>query len=329
MKLRVLSGIQPTGELHIGNYLGSLKNFMALQEQNECFFFIADYHSLTEAYEPREKSQQILEVAASMIAIGLDPKKCTLFIQSDVSETVVLAWIFSTLIPVSHLFRMTQYKEKSQMANESPNAGLFTYPILQAADILLLKAGLVPVGEDQLQHLELTRDVARIFNRRFGQTFPEPKPLLTKVPRLMSLVDPTQKMSKSHGPASYIALNDSPQAIRMKLAKAVTDTGRRMGQREKTPGVANLFLLLSEFGTEEEVVHFERAYEDGIIRYVELKAVLAERIVDHFALFRKKKRELLADKKRLRRIYTRGAQHAHEIAQETMSEVWGKIGLVR
>lgn len=330
MKPRVLSGIQPTGELHLGNYLGLLKNCLALQKQEkfDCFFFVADYHSLTESYTPREKTTQIFDAAASMLAAGLDPKKCTLFIQSDLPETTELAWILSTVTPVPLLFRMTQYKEKSAERKESPNAGLLTYPILQAADILLLKTSLVPVGEDQLQHLELSRDIARIFNRRFGKTFPEPKPLLAKVPKLMSLVDPEKKMSKSHGPQSYIALDDAPQAIQEKLAKAVTDTGPRETGGRKSSGVENLFLLLAEFGAKADLARFERAHRDGSIRYVELKSVLSERIAEHFAEFRRRKRELLKNKRHLLAIYEEGAKHARMVAQETMREVRRKVDLL-
>lgn len=336
MKPRVLSGIQPTGVLHIGNYLGSLKNFVALQDTYECIFFIADYHSLTESYSPQKKSEQILDVAASMVAAGLDPKKCTLFVQSDIPETTELAWLFSTITSVPLLFRMTQYKEKSADARQTPNTGLLTYPVLQAADILLYKAGLVPVGEDQLQHLELTREIARNYNRRFGNTFPEPKPLLTKVPRLMSLTDPSKKMSKSHGSHTYIALDDEPKVIREKLAKAVTDSGPvhnkdlssdASAKEEKSAGVANLFLLLQEFGSEDDTAKFEKEYAKGTIRYTELKAVLAERIADHFADFCTKKTELVKDKKKLRAIFQDGAEHARTIAEATMREVREKMGL--
>ena len=221
-KQTIFSAIQPSGELHIGNYLGALKNFVELQDKYNCFFFIADYHSITGDYDPKEKSKQILELALDFLAAGFDPKKCTIAVQSQIPEHTELAWIFNTITPISELQRMTQFKDKSQNQEKNINMGLFDYPVLQAADILMYKADAVPVGEDQIQHIELTRKIARFFNNKFGETFPEPKDIITETPKIMSLTDPTKKMSKSHGPKSYIGINDEPEVIQKKIRKAVT-----------------------------------------------------------------------------------------------------------
>ncbi|MFZ2970868.1 MAG: tryptophan--tRNA ligase [Minisyncoccia bacterium] len=219
---RVFSAIQPSGELHIGNYLGALKNFVELQGSYDCFFFIADYHSITENYDPKEKPKQIFNLALDFLAAGLDPNKCTIAVQSQVCEHTELAWIFNTITPMGLLERMTQYKDKAVRQKQNINVGLFDYPVLQAADILIYKAEFVPIGQDQVQHLELSRNIAHAFNAKFGKTFPEPQPLLTETPKIMSLTDPTKKMSKSHGPKSYIGINDSPEMIKEKMKKAVT-----------------------------------------------------------------------------------------------------------
>jgi len=239
-KQRIFSAIQPSGELHIGNYLGALKNFVKLQDNDdyECLFFIADYHSISGEYNPKEKSKQIFDLAKDMIAIfevfspklinkKFDSTKVTIAIQSQVPEHTELAWIFNTVTPLSELQRMTQFKGKSQQQDKNINMGLLCYPVLMAADILIYKTGIVPVGQDQLQHLELTRKIARFFNNKFGETFPEPKDLITETPKIMSLLDPTKKMSKSSGPKSYIAINDSANIIMEKMKKAVSlsDTG--------------------------------------------------------------------------------------------------------
>lgn len=314
----LLSGIQPTGPLHLGNYLGALRNFVKLQNEGyACSFMIADYHAMTADYDPAKMPAQVIELAAEMLAAGLDPKKCTLFVQSDVPEVTELAWILNTVTPVAFLERMTQYKDKASRQKENINVGLFDYPVLQTADILLPKASVVPVGEDQKQHVELSRDIARFFNRRFGQTFPEPKALFTATARVMALTDPTKKMSKSL-PGSYINIADEPATIKERLAKAVTDTGGG-----KSPGAENLLTLLREFGTPTDNHRFAGAN----IRFSDLKSVLAERIVSHFADFRIKKKKLLATPATIRRILTAGATRHRTIAKKTMAEVKKKTGL--
>lgn len=324
-KITILSGIQPTGPLHVGNYLGSLRNFVRLQNEypERCFFMIADYHSITENYDPAEKQKQVLELAAEFLAARLDPAKCTIYVQSQVPAVTELAWIFNTVTPISFLERMTQFKDKAARQKENINVGLFDYPVLQAADILLPKANAVPVGQDQVQHVELTRDIARFFNKKFGETFEEPKPLLTEIPKVMSLLDPEKKMSKSL-PGSFISLMDEPEEIMKKVKRAVTDTA---GGLEKSAGVANLFALLEQFATKEVCARFEKEHAAGTIRYSELKEALARSIAVYFEDFRKRRKELLSKPAHLEKVLAVGAQKMQKVADETMDEVRKKVGL--
>ena len=325
--MRIISGIQPSGELHIGNYLGAIKNWLELQKnsKNECWFFIADYHSLSEDYEPKEKSKEILDLATDLLALGLDPKKSVIFQQSDISDRAALAWIFNTIVKVSELERMTQFKDKVMVQKQNVNAALLTYPTLMAADILIYKAEAVPVGEDQVQHLEITRDIAKRFNTRFEKTFPEPKPILTETARVMSLSDPTKKMSKSHGPKSYIALNDSPETIEEKIKSAVSDPGG------KGPGGANLLSIFKSFAvTREEKTEYEQFNKDhdaGKLMYSKFKPRLAELIAGYFAEYRKNHENLAKDPDYVKKVLEDGAEKASSIAQKTLKEVKKKIGL--
>lgn len=321
----VLSGTQPTGDLHIGNYLGSLKNFIRLQNEYQCYFFLATYHSLSEDYEPQKKRQQILDLTATYLATGLDPKKCVIFNQVDVPECTELAWIFNTLTPMAELERMTQYKDKASRQIKNVNVGLFDYPVLQAADILLYHGNLIPVGQDQIQHVEITRDISRWFNNKFGEYFEEPKPLLTKIPKVMSLTEPDKKMSKSASPNSYIAITDEPEVIKEKLQKAVTGTGTE----DTAPlGVQNLLALLEEFGTSDQLIKFNEQIKNKTIKYSELKETLAQQISDYFADFRAKRKELLKKPAYLEKILKDGAKKAQKVAKQTISEVKERIGVV-
>jgi tryptophanyl-tRNA synthetase len=321
----VLSGIQPSGELHIGNYLAAIKNWVELQDKYPCYFFIADYHSLTEIYNPKEKLGQIYDLAVDLLALGLDPKKSTIFIQSHIPECTELAWIFNTITPISYLERMTQFKDKAEKQKENINVGLFDYPVLQAADILLYKANLVPVGQDQVQHVELTRDIARFFNRRFGETFVEPKPILTPTPKIMSLVEPEKKMSKSTGPDHYIGINDSPEVIREKLKKAVTG----MGTEDKpSAGAQNLLKLLKEFGAENEYKKFRKTQDNKTIKYSELKKTLAEVISIYFEPFREERKKLAKKPNYIKKVLEGGTKKASKVAKETLLEVKKKIGVL-
>ena len=334
MKDTIVSGIRASGKLHIGNYLGALKQFVELQDQHagNCYFFIADLHALTTPFEPKELSKNTLEVAADYLAAGIDPNKATFFLQSQVMEHAELGWIFNCLTSIGELQRMTQFKDKSVQhsakggsasgGKEAINGGLLTYPTLMAADILLYKPTAVPVGDDQTQHVELTRDIARKFNNRFGQTFPEPKTYMRKPLRVMSLTDPTKKMSKTGDEA--LMLDDEPEEILRKLKKAVTATEAA----EKSPGVDNLFLLLEHFGTKEQLKHFQDEQKGNKIKYSELKETLAAQITDAFATFREKKKNILSDNGYLAEILATGAEKARKVAQETLFEVKQKIGLL-
>jgi tryptophanyl-tRNA synthetase len=322
--MRVFSGIQPTGAIHIGNYIGAVKNWVRLQEQHESYFCIVDLHAITIPYEPKEMPARVLEAALDIMACGVDPERCLFFVQSAVPEHTELCWIFNTLAPIGALERMTQFKEKSDQFRENINVGLFDYPVLQAADILLYKAGLVPVGEDQLQHLELSREIARKFNRLFGETFPEPLPALTQAARLMALNDPTRKMSKSL-PGSFVSLSDDDATIRKKVSRAVTDTGP--GGEGMSPGVANLFTLLQAFAPAETVAHFQAQYEGGTLRYSDLKPAVGEAMVAELSPIRSRREELAAHPERVRDALAASAARARAVAQATMAEVKEKMGL--
>ncbi len=321
----IVSGIQPTGALHIGNYLGALKNFVELQNSGEYapFFFIADLHSLTIDYTPEEKQAQVLDVAASYLAAGLNSKKSALFIQSHVSAHANLGWILSTITPMGELERMTQFKDKSERGNV--NAGLFTYPTLMAADILLYNAQAVPVGDDQDQHLELTRTIARKFNSRFGQTFIEPKSKHTAIPRLMSLDNPLKKMSKSL-PAGCLFMDDTPEMIEKKIMTAVTDSGKEVKyDPELKPGISNLLLIQSALTG----IHVNDLVEEyGGSNYGEFKRAVAKAVTSHFAPFREAKLKLLKNPKKIMDIFETGAQKAQKVAEKKLDEVRTKIGLI-
>lgn len=321
----ILSGIQPTGNLHIGNYLGAVKNWVSLQNSGkyECYFSVVDYHSLTGDMAPEARREGTLTLAAELIAAGLDPKKITFFVQSHVPEHTELAWIFNCVTPITELYRMTQFKDKSARNEKNINAGLLAYPILQAADILLYHGTLVPVGQDQVQHLELTKDIARWFNNRYGEYFPETKALLTEIPKVMSLVEPTKKMSKSAGENHYIGLADEPKVVETKLKKAVTATEGG----GKAPGVENLLTLLKHFGETSVYKEFAAAEKNGTIRYGDLKVALAKAISDYFTDFREQRAELLADTKKLNAILEAGANQARAVAEKTMADVRKLVGI--
>lgn len=326
--VRVFSGIQPTGVVHLGNYVGAIRQWAQLQREHESYFCIVDLHAITIPYDPATFPQQVLEAAAVNIAAGIDPQQSVLFIQSHVIEHTELMWLLNVLTPVGQLERMTQYKEKSRHARVGIMAGLLNYPVLQAADVLLYKASLVPVGEDQVQHVELMRDIAERFNKQFGETFPLPGVRLTKGARILALNDPSAKMSKSV-PGSYIALVDDPDTIRKKVRAAVTDPGPpTKGSKldEATPGVSNLFTLLEVFAPSRSP-EFVGAYQEGTIRYSDLKQVLAEAIVQTFAPMRDKYASLMRRPDDIRDILAQGAARARPIAQATIAEVRIRMGL--
>ena len=322
---RVFSGIQPSGELHIGNYLGAVRNWVALQSQHECIFCIVNLHAITQPYDPRELPARTMEMALGLLAAGLDPDKCTLFVQSHVPEHTELAWALSVVAPKGDLERMTQFKEKSAREETVP-AALLNYPVLQAADILLYRANLVPVGEDQLQHLELSREIARRWNARFGEDFfPEPQPLLTSAKRIVGL-DGNAKMSKSLG--NTIGVLDSPEVIWEKLRPAVTDPARKTRKDPGNPDLCNLFSLHQFFSAPAEVTHVAEQCRTAGWGCLDCKRLLADNMIAALAPIRERAAELKAHPERVRAVLERGAAHCRDLARETMARVRDLMGFV-
>ncbi|GAB6117821.1 tryptophan--tRNA ligase [Thermoanaerobacter brockii subsp. lactiethylicus] len=322
---KVFSGVQPSGDIHIGNYLGAMRQFVALQDDYECFFCAVDLHTLTVPQDPKVLKEKTIELAALYLAIGLDPKKVTIFIQSHVPAHAELAWLLQCITYFGELSRMTQFKDKSK-GKESVSVGLFTYPDLMAADILLYNTHYVPVGEDQKQHLELTRDIAQRFNNRFGETFVVPEPMILKLgARIMSLTDPTKKMSKSDSdPNNRINLLDEPSSIKKKIMKAVTDSESEIRlDWDNKPGVSNLLTIYSLFtGMEiEEVINKFNGQGYGT-----LKKELAEVVIDKLTVIQKNYKDLSRDY--VLKVLKEGAERAQAVAEKTLKEVKEKVGLI-
>ena len=328
--MRILSGVQPTGHIHLGNYLGALKHWVELQNQgNECFYPIVDLHALTTVHNSKELRANTREAQVAMLAIGFDPQKCTLFLQSKVSAHTELSWILSTLTPLGDLERMTQYKDKAKQIGkvESINAGLLIYPVLMTADILLYNPDYVPVGEDQKQHLELTRNIAEKFNKTYGETFKLPKAMIQKeTARIMSLQDPAKKMSKSLGPQHYIGLFEEEGSIRDKIKKAVTDSGKEITYDPKNkPAISNLLAVFAGV-TGKTIKDLEQEFH-GSRGYAELKSALADALVQHLRPIQKRYSELRQDTRSIDGIFQKGAERAREESESTMNTVRKKIGL--
>lgn len=326
MKQRLFSGIQPSGDVHLGNYLGAIKNWISLIDKYDCMFCIVDYHAITVDYNPSEMQQKIVNAAASNIAAGLDPEKCVIFVQSHVQEHTELAWILNTVISMGHLERMTQFKDKSEQHKSNVNVGLFTYPVLQAADILLYNGEFVPVGEDQVQHIELAREIARKFNNKFGDTFSEPKELLSEVPRIMG-VDGKTKMSKSMN--NYISLVESPESVWKKLSTALTDENRKRRNDPGNPEICNIFTMHKGFSTQEQIDQVRTGCQTAKIGCVDCKKMLNETMLKSLNPIREKSKELIANKDYLYDVLESGAKKCKIIAQETMQKVREKMGLVK
>lgn len=303
-----------------------LKHAVSLQENHECFYFIADLHALTEVRDPETLRHHVLAAMTDLLAIGIDPQRATLFLQSDVPAHTELMWLLTTLTPVGDLNRMTQYKDKAKTAKDFVNAGLLFYPILMAADILLYRAEGVPVGEDQRQHLELTRRIARRFNDRFGMLFPEPKMLMADFgARIMSLSNPKAKMSKSHGPEATLGIFDEPDVILKKIKRAVTDSGKTVTYDPKRkPALANL-LTIAALLTNETPNNVAKRFEG--VGYAAFKASLAELLVETFAPFRERRKALLESPSHVRIIFEEGAARARAIASETLREAKRLVGI--
>ena len=326
-KKRVLSLIQPSGLLTLGNYLGALKNWPLLQEEYDCFYAVADLHAITVRQEPAKLRSQIYSTYAILLAIGIDPEKSTLFIQSHVPEHTALSWLLSCYTQFGEMSRMTQFKDKSQKHPDNINVGLFSYPVLMAADILLYQADLVPVGADQKQHIEITRDIGSRFNNIYGDVFTLPEGFIPKAAaRIKSLQDPTKKMSKSDDNVnSWIAILDSRDDIIRKFKRAVTDSDSRVIMSEDKPGVSNLITIYSAV-TGKTVAEIEREFEGR--GYGEFKLAVGEAVADELAPIKQKHDEIIEDKGELERLYKAGAQKAEYTARRTYLKAMKKVGFV-
>lgn len=324
--MRIFSGIRPTGNIHIGNYLGAIKQWIELQQRNECIFCVVDMHAITTPFDPKEMQKNILEMASIYLAAGVDPDKSIIFVQSQVKEHAELAWLLGTITPMGELSRMTQFKEKSQKHKDYINAGLFNYPVLMAADILLYKTDAVPVGKDQEQHVELARTIARKFNQKFGKVFTEPETIMPKAgAKIMSLTEPKKKMSKSDDSKSYISLFDSPEDIQKKIMAAETDSGKDIIYNiTKKPGISNLLTIYSLL-TKKSTKEIEKEFKGK--GYGDFKKSLAKVAIDYLEPFRRKQKELLTRDVYVKEILNKGRARAEIIAQTTMQEVREKMGL--
>ena len=324
MKKRLFSGIQPSGEVHIGNYLGAIKNWISLLDKYDCIFSIVDYHAITIEYDPAEMQKMIINAAATNIAAGLDPDRCIIFVQSQVPEHTELTWILNTLTPMGHLERMTQFKDKAGQNEKNVNVGLFDYPVLQTADILLYKGCAVPVGDDQVQHIELSREIARKFNSRYGELFPEPQHILSDAPRIMGL-DGKNKMSKSMN--NYISLIEEPEAIWKKLSRAVTDENRKRRDDPGNPDICNVFTLHKYFSKKSEIDRINKECRTAEIGCVDCKKILWNNMVKELAPIREKSLELINNPASVMDTLNTGAEKCRRIAGETMKDVRSLMGL--
>ena len=320
--MRVLSGIQPSGALHIGNYFGALRQYLDLQHEHDCYYFIANYHALTSVHEAKELRQRTLEVAATFLALGLDPQVATIFLQSDLPEVTELTWLLSTVTPMGLLERCHAYKDKLAQGLPAEH-GLFAYPVLMAADILIVQGNLVPVGQDQKQHVEVTRDIALRFNNRYGEVFTLPEPLILKELAVIPGLD-GRKMSKSYG--NTIELLDDPQVLRKKIMSMKTDS--TPVEEPKDPEKDNLYALFRLFAPEAELKEMRRLYLEGGAAYGAVKRRTVELMVERFAEPRERARELLAHPQQLREILAAGAERARAVARPTLERAREACGLL-
>lgn len=323
----IFSGIQPSGDLTIGNYLGALKNWVALQDQYDSYYCVVDLHALTVRQNPAELRERTLKNIAIYVASGLDPEKNTIFIQSHVSAHSEAAWILNCFCYMGELSRMTQFKDKSQKAGESVNTGLFTYPVLMAADILLYNTDLVPVGSDQKQHIELARDLAIRFNNLYSPTFKVPEAYIGQSgARIMDLQEPTKKMSKSaENPNGYILIMDSPDVIKKKISRAVTDDIGVVRYSDEQPGISNLINIMCTV-TNKKPEDIEKEYEGK--GYAQFKSDVAEALIEELRPVQEKVKELLQDKAYIEQIYKTGAEKASSVAYRTLRKMQRKLGLI-
>jgi tryptophanyl-tRNA synthetase len=325
--MRVFSGIQPTGAKHIGNYIGAMRQYVATQDEGDAFFCIVDLHSITVDYDPRDLHDKTLDLAALLFAVGLEPERCTLFCQSHVTAHAEAAWLLSAVTGFGQLGRMTQFKEKGE-GKEFVSSGLFTYPVLMAGDILLYQTDIVPIGDDQRQHLELARDTAERFNSRYGETFKVPRGVYPNVgARIMDLQEPTKKMSTTGGtPQGTVLVLDEPDVIRRKFKTAVTDSGREVRYLpSEKPGVSNLVEILS-VATGRTIPEVEADYDGR--GYGDLKSDVGEAVVELFRPVQSRYAELRADQGELRRLLRIGAEKARETSAPTLREMYERMGFV-
>ena len=323
----VFSGIQPSGNLTIGNYIGALKNWVDMQDEYDCIYCLVDLHAITTAQEPKELRRRCLDFLAQYLAAGIDPEKSTVFVQSHVSTHAELAWVLGCSTYIGELNRMTQFKEKSRKSQANLNSGLYTYPVLMAADILLYGTNVVPVGDDQRQHVELTRDVAERFNNRYGEVFVVPEHYIPPVgARIMSLQDPHSKMSKSdENQRGYIALLDPPDVIRAKIRRAVTDSGMEIVYTEDKPAIANLMSIYTVFTG----LSFEKVEEEFQGKgYAELKEALSEAVIDGLRPFQKRYKRIRQDRSYLDDVLRDGAGEAYRRSRRIMDKIYRKVGFI-
>ncbi len=321
---RIFSGIQPSGEIHIGNYVGAIRNWVRLVDQYECLYCVVDYHAITVEYEVALMQKRILETATILLACGLTPEKCIVFVQSHVPEHTELAWIFNCVTPIGELERMTQFKEKAKQHRQNINMGLLGYPVLQAADILIYKAGYVPVGEDQVQHVELCREIARKFNARFGLTFPEPQVLLSTAPRILG-TDGQAKMSKSMNNA--IGLLDPPSVIWEKLRTAVTCPHREKRNDPGHPEHCNIYTMHTAFSKLDQLEYVEKGCRTAAIGCIECKEILSKNMSEELIPIQDRVKAINEKSHYIHEVLTSGADRARAIAQKVMEEVRTKIGV--
>jgi tryptophanyl-tRNA synthetase len=326
---RILSGIQPTGEIHLGNYLGALRHWVARQADAECLFLIADLHAITTPQDPGELRKRTWGTATLLLSLGIDPKRSILFLQSQVGYHAELAWVLNCLTRVGELRRMVQFKEKESRRDETgATAGLFTYPVLQAADILLYQADGVPVGEDQKQHLELARDLAQRFNNRFSATFTIPEPLIAPMgARIMDLQNPQKKMSKSsESPLGTICLTDRPEEIQAKIQSAVTDSGYEIKTSIDKPAISNLLEIYSIVGG-VDIRDTEEMFAGKT--YVQFKKALADSLVEYLRPVRERYEQIAENRDRIERVLTKGSEKAKAMAAQTLHSVYDHLGFVQ
>ncbi len=321
---RIFSGIQPSGRLHIGNYVCMMRNMVALQDEYFCVFGIVDYHAMTVRFHPKEMKERVLNCAIDYMAAGVDPKKSILMLQSTVSEHTELAWVLNTITPISWLSRVPTFKEKRKENPDYVNMGLFDYPVLMAADIMLYKAEVVPVGDDQVPHLELTREIVRRFNYHFGETFPEPQARLGQISRILGL-DGANKMSKSLDNCIY--LDESKDAIWAKLSTAVTDTNRKKKTDKGNPNICNIFTMHKAFSPQKDVDYCAQECSSAGIGCLDCKKILLKHMFKELEPVQDRQKELQGKKDYIYEILSDGKKRAKIIAEKTMDDVYEKIGI--